>query len=149
MAGLDTALSGVTTWLENNLMLDTVRVSRPSTSDPVLDEETGEVTRPEPTVIYEGKGGVFPGGGPGSVAPGALMPWTAETSSPASLLTPLGAPIPKTDDIVTVVATHVVTNAALIGRAWVCTDPGRAGTVEVAVVTPLDMKRDPTGQGQP
>jgi Family of unknown function (DUF6093) len=149
MAGLDGALAGVVQWLEANLMVDTVRIARPANGAPVLDSATGQLTYPEPTVVYEGPGAVISTGAPGGInaLPSATLPWTQETTSPARLMTPLTAPIPARDDLVTVVTVHNPTNAALIGRTWFCQDPGRASTVEVVRTTPLDMKQAPREGG--
>jgi hypothetical protein len=149
MAGLDDALAGATRWIEVNLMVDTVRIVRPAAGDPVLDPATGRLTYPQPALVYEGKGAVLSSGAPGGInaLPGSTLPWREETMSPARLLTPLAAPIPARDDIVTVVAVHNPANTALLGREWFCQDPGRASTVEVVRTTPLDMKQAPRTQG--
>lgn len=147
MAGLDAALAGVVTWLQTNLMIDTVRVTRPVPGDPVLNPDTGNLDYPEPQLVYEGLGGVIAAGAPGGISslPSATLPWTEETMSPARLFTPLSAPIPARDDLVTVVTVHNPANAALVGRTWFCQDPGRASTVEVIRITPMDMKQAPRG----
>jgi hypothetical protein len=143
MAGLDAALAGAVQWIADNLMVDTVRISRPATGDPILDPATGRLTYPEPELLYEGMGAVLSSGAPGGInaLPSAVLPWTEETMSPARLLTPLEAPIPARDDLVFVVTVHNPANTALIGRKWFCQDPGRASTVEVVRITPLDMKQ--------
>jgi len=145
MAGLDDALAGVVQWIQTNLMVDTVRVERPSSAAPVLDPGTGRLVHPEPEIVYEGPGAVLSTGAPGGInaLPSATLPWTEETTSPARLLTPLAAPIPARDDLVEVVAVHNPANTALIGRIWFVQDPGRASTVEVVRTTPLDMKQAP------
>lgn len=149
MAGLDTALAGVVQWIEANLMVDTVRIVRPVGGDPVLDPATGRLTYPEPGPVYEGPGAVQSSGAPGGInaLPSATLPWAEETMSPARLLTPMSAPLPARDDIVTVVTVHNPANTALIGRSWFCQDPGRASTVEVVRITPLDMKQAPRAGG--
>jgi hypothetical protein len=149
VAGLDNALAGVVTWIQANLMVDTVRIVRPATGDPVLNPDTGRLEYPEPVLVYEGIGGVIAAGAPGGISslPSATLPWAEETMSPARLLTPLTAPIPARDDLVTVVAVHNPANTALIGRTWFCQDPGRASTVEVVRITPMDMKQAPRTQG--
>lgn len=149
MAGLDAALAGVVTWLQTNLMVDTVRVVRPVTGDPVLNPDTGELEYPEPALVYEGYGAVIAAGAPGGISslPSSTLPWVEETMSPARLLTPLDAPIPARDDLVTVVAVHNPQNLSLLGRTWFCQDPGRASTVEVVRTTPMDMKQAPRTQG--
>jgi len=145
MAGLDEALAGVVQWIHTNLMVDTVRVSRPAAADPVLDPATGRLTPPEPEIVYEGPGAVLSTGAPGGInaLPSAALSWTEETTSPARLFTPLSAPIPARDDLVMVVAVHNPANTALLGRTWFVQDPGRASTVEVVRTTPLDLKQAP------
>ncbi|WP_086732652.1 DUF6093 family protein [Streptomyces glaucescens] len=151
MAGLDEALTGVVQWIRDTLMIDTVRVTRPSTGAPVLDPATGRLTHPEPEIVYEGPGAVLSAGAPGGInaLPSATLPWTEETTSPARLLTPLSAPIPARDDLVMVVAVHNPANTALLGRVWFVQDPGRASTVEVVRTTPLDLKQAPREAGAP
>jgi hypothetical protein len=124
-------------------MVDIVRIVRPVNGDPVLDPATGKLTYPEPELVYEGVGAVIAAGAPGGISslPSATLPWAEETMSPARLFTPLGAPIPARDDLVTVVTVHNPANTALLGRTWFCQDPGRASTVEVVRVTPMDMKQ--------
>jgi hypothetical protein len=55
--------------------------------------------------------------------------------------------MPARDDLVIVAAVHNPTNVALIGRRWFCQDPGRASTVEVVRITPLDMKQAARAEG--
>lgn len=143
VAGLDKALAGAVRWIEGELLVDTVRIVRPSAAAPVLNEDTGELEYPAAAVIYEGPGAIIPGNAPGQFAaiPTAGQPWVAETKSMHNLYTPLDAPIPAKDDIVTVTAVHNPANAALRGRSWICDDPGRAGTVEVVRITPIDMQQ--------
>jgi hypothetical protein len=147
VAGLDAALAGVVTWIRSNLMIDIVRVTRPVTGDPVLNPATGQLEYPDPVLVYEGVGGVIAAGAPGGISslPSSTLPWVEETMSPARLFTPLDAPIPARDDLVTVVTVHNPANAALIGRTWFCQDPGRASTVEVVRITPMDMKQAARG----
>ena len=144
MPGLDAALAGVTRWIGTNLLVDTVRIELAATGKPVLNETTGELQRPISDVLYEGPGAVQGGVQQSEVysTPGALAPWTQETKSRYRLLTPLAAPIPPKDAIVTVVQVHNPANTALIGRSWICQDPGRAATVEVVRITPLDQIQD-------
>lgn len=143
MAGLDTALSGVVTWIGQNLLVDTVRIELPAVGDPVLDPDTGEVTRPAGTVLYEGPGAVQGAAQTQFTAtPDALQPWAPETRSRYRLLTPLSAPVPPKDVIVTVTAVHDPARTALLGRSWTAQDPGQAGTVEVVRITPLDQNRE-------
>lgn len=148
MAGLDDVLAVVGQWIQTNLMLDTVRITRPVGGDPVLDPVTGRLTYPEPDLVYEGLAAVLSSGAPGGInaLPSATLPWAEETMSPARLLTPLDAPVPARDDVVIVVAVHNPANTALIGRSWFCQDPGRASTVEAVRITPLDMKQAPRAE---
>lgn len=143
MPGLDSALAGVKTWIGTNLLVDTVRIELPATGEPVLDETTGNLTRPQGETLYEGPGAVQGGTAQSEISatPGALQPWTQETKSRYRLLTPLSAPIAPKDAIVTVLQVHDSANTALIGRSWTCQDPGRAGTVEVVRITPLDQNQ--------
>lgn len=146
MAGLDAALTGVVAWIGDNLLIDTVRVTLPATGDPVFNDQTGELDYPNPVVLYEGDGAVQGSSAQElSATPGALTPWTQETTSRYRLLTPLDAPIPPKDAIVTVVAVHDPERTGLLGRSWTCQDPGRAGTVEVVRITPLDQNQAPAG----
>ena len=147
MAGLDAALAGVVTWIRANLMIDIVRVTRPVTGDPVLNPATGQLEYPDPVLVYEGVGGVIAAGAPGGISslPSSTLPWAEETMSPARLFTPLDAPMTARDDLVTVVTVHNPANTALLGRTWFCQDPGRASTVEVVRITPMDMKQAPRG----
>lgn len=151
MAGLDGVLASVGKWVLDNVMLDTVRIERPTAGDPVLDTATGRLTYPEPDLVYEGPGAVLSTGAPGGInaLPSSTLPWTEETTSPARLMTPLSAPIPARDDLVTVVTAHNPANTALIGRKWFAQDPGRASTLEAVRITPLDMKQAPRGGGTP
>lgn len=150
MAGLDAALAGVTQWISDNLLVDTVRVTFPGAGAPVLNEDTGELTRPPGEVLYEGPGAVQGGTAQSEISatPGGLQPWVQETKSRYRLFTPLTAPVPPKDAIVTVVQVHNPANTALIGRSWVCQDPGRAATVEVVRITPLDQNQQ-RGGGAP
>ncbi len=143
MQGLDAALAGVKAWIGDNLLLDTVRITLPATGDPVLDEATGELTRPDGDVLYEGPGAVQGGTAQSEIAasPGALQPWTQETKSRYRLFTPLAAPVAPKDAVVTVVQVHDPANTALLGRSWICQDPSRAATVEVVRITPLDQNQ--------
>lgn len=146
MPGLDAALTGVIAWIGGNLLIDTIRIQLPATGEPVLDPDTGELTRPAGETLYEGPGAVQNTAQTAlSSSPGALQPWTLETTSRFQLLTPLTAPIPPKDALITVVQVHNPANTALIGRSWACQDPGRAATIEVVRVTPLDMLQDRGG----
>lgn len=151
MPGLDAALAKASAWVDKNLLRDTVRVTLPATGEPVLNETTGELERPEGETLYEGPGAVQGGTAQSEISatPGALQPWTQETKSRYRLLTPLTidgnlTPVPPKDAIVTVVRVHNPANTALLGRSWTCQDPGRAGTTEVVRITPLDQNQAAT-----
>lgn len=142
MAGLDAAIAGAVAFIETNVLVDTVRLTLPATGDPVLNETTGKLEYPEGEVLYEGPGAVLPVSGPPlTVVTDANQPWTGETRSAYKLLTPLSAPVPPKDARVSVIAVHNAANVALIGPIWVCSDPGRAGTVEAVRITPMDQQR--------
>jgi hypothetical protein len=142
VTGLDAALAGVKTWLDANVLVDTVRVELPASGSPVLDPATGDLTRPAGEVLYEGPGAVqATAQNEMTAAPGALQPWVTETRSRYVLLTPLTAPTPPKDAVVTVVQVHDPANTELIGRLFTCQDPGRASTVEVVRKTPLDQNQ--------
>lgn len=139
MAGLD--LSGIATFVESLILLDTVRFSTPAAGQPVFDPETGMYTYPEGDIVYEGIGAVqaasTPGGVTASPMPG--LPWVDETNSRYRVLTPLSAPIAERDTIVTVVAVHPGGDIPLIGRQWRAQDPSTAGTLGVVRITGLDQ----------
>lgn len=143
MAGLDDALAGVVTWIADNLLLDTVRITLPPVGDPVLNEDTGQMEYPEGATLYEGFGAVQGGTAQAELSgtPDAAQPWVQETKSRYKLLTPLEAPVAPKDAIVTVVQVHNPAMTALIGRTWICQDPGRAATTEVVRITPLDQNQ--------
>ncbi|MEW2068635.1 DUF6093 family protein [Streptomyces sp. NPDC007346] len=143
MQGLDDALRGVVGWIEENLLIDTVRITLPADSDPILNPDTGELEYPDGGVLYEGPGGVQGSSAQAEIVatPDRNLPWTSETTSRYRLFTPLEAPIAPKDAVVTVVAVHDPARTGLIGRSWTVTDPGRAGTVEVVRITPLDQLR--------
>ncbi|MEU8101748.1 DUF6093 family protein [Streptomyces rubiginosohelvolus] len=147
MAGLDGALRGAVAFIEKNLLIDTVRISRPGQGEPVLNTATGELEYPEGDVLYEGPGGVVAGSATmeRSAVPDAVQPWAQQTRSTYVLLTPLTAPIPPDQAIVSVVAVHDPTRTSLLGRTWVCADQGQAGTVEVVRRTALDQNRPADG----
>lgn len=142
MAGFDKALAGVVTWINTNLLVDTVRVTGPATGDPVLNEETGQLEYPEGGVLYEGPGAVFPASSPPmAVISDASQPWVDETRSTYKLLTPTTAPIPPKDALVSVITVANPDRSGLLGRTWQASDPARVGTVEAVRVTPLDQQQ--------
>lgn len=151
MAGLDGVLDGVKTWLEDTILIDTVRIAVPSTAEPVLNTETGNLERPQDTMLYEGPGAVIPSSSTmeRSAVPDATQPWIQQTRSSYALLTPLDAPTPPESAIVSVTAVHDPKRSSLLGRTWICADPGQASTVEVVRRTALDQNRAPQVGGTP
>lgn len=143
MAGLDTILAGVVGWIETNLLVDIVRITAPPTGEPVLNETTGQLEYPQGAVLYEGPGAVQGGIAQSEVTsvPNAGQPWAQETRSRYRLMTPLEAPIAPKDAVVTVVQAHDPTRTDLIGRSWICQDPGIAATTEVVRITALDQNQ--------
>lgn len=143
MASLDQILTGVVTWISDNLLIDTVRITAPPSSDPVLNEDTGQLEYPSGAVLYEGPGAVQGGIAQSEVTsiPNAGEPWAQESRSRYRLMTPLEAPIAPKDAIVTVVAVHDPDRTDLIGRSWMVQDPGIAATTEVVRITALDQNQ--------
>lgn len=140
MSGLDEALAGVTEWLGDNILIDTVRITLPATGEPVLNPTTGQLEYPDPAVLYEGPGAIQSAASrPLTMDPTGNLPWLQETRSSYTLLTPLSAPIAPKDATVTVTAVHDPARTGLIGRTWMCSDPSQSGTVEVVRQTPLDQ----------
>lgn len=141
MPGLDAALTGVVAWIGNNLLIDTIRITLPASGEPVFNPDTGQLEYPEGDTLYEGPGALQGSSAQAEIVstPNANLPWVSETTSRYRLLTPLSAPIAKKDAVVTVVGVHDTSRTALLGRSWIVTDPGRAGTVEVVRITPLDQ----------
>lgn len=143
MTGLDKALSGVVTWISTNLLIDTVRITLTPVGEPVLNEDTGLLEYPAGEVLYEGPGAVQGGIAQSEVSsiPNAGQPWAQETHSRYRLMTPLQAPIAPKDAVVTVVQVHDPARTDLIGRSWLCQDPGIAATTEVVRITALDQNQ--------
>ncbi|MFE1452006.1 DUF6093 family protein [Streptomyces olivaceoviridis] len=143
MAGLDAILASTVTWIEKNLLVDTVRITTAPIGEPVLNEDTGLLEYPEGDLVYEGPGAVQGGIAQSEVSavPSAGQPWLQETTSRYRLMTPLSAPIAPKDAIVTVVEVHNPDRADLIGRSWICQDPGIAATTEVVRITALDQNQ--------
>lgn len=138
MASID--LSGIARVVEDLLLLDTVRLSRPGGA-PVFDQETGEYVYPQEEAVYEGRGAVQVSGTPGGVTslPVPNLPWADETRSRYRLFTPLAAPVAERDMLVTVVGVHRGGDLALIGRQWRVQDPSIAGTLGAVRITGLDQ----------
>ncbi|MYW43053.1 DUF6093 family protein [Streptomyces sp. SID161] len=151
MAGLDAILASTVTWIERNLLVDTVRITLPPVGDPVLNETTGQLEYPEGDLLYEGPGAVQGGIAQSEVSsiPNAGQPWAQETHSRYRMMTPLAAPIAPKDAIVTVVEVHNPARADLIGRSWICQDPGIAATTEVVRITALDQNETAGSRMQP
>lgn len=145
MSGLDNALAAVGRWIDTNLLVDTVRISRPGAGPPVYNPDTGQNEYPPGSTVYEGPGAVQGGTAQSemSAVPDAGQMWIQETRSRYRLLTPLDAPLAAKDDIITVTAVHNPANAALLGRSWIAQDPGRAATIEAVRITPLDQNHAP------
>ena len=147
MAGLDQALAGVTRWIGNYLLIDTVRITLPATGEPVLNTETGQLEYPAGGVLYEGPGAIVAGSATmeRSAVPDATQPWAQQTRSTYILLTPLEAPIPPENAVASVIHVHDPQRTSLLRRTWICADPGQASTVEVVRRTALDQNRAPQG----
>lgn len=143
MAGLDAILASTVTWIDKNLLVDTIRITLPPDGEPVLNETTGRLEYPEGELLYEGGGAVQGGIAQSEVSsvPNAGQPWVQETHSRYRMMTPLEAPIAPKDAIVTVVQVHNPARADLIGRSWICQDPGIAATTEVVRITALDQNQ--------
>jgi hypothetical protein len=145
--GLDSALAGVVAWIGSNLLVDTIRITLPATGDPVYNPATGQNEYPADEVLYEGPGAVQGGNDQSLISstPDAGQMWVQETRSRYKLLTPLTAPIPPKDSVVTVIGVHNTANTALLSRSWIAQDPGRVATTEVVRITPLDQIQEPRG----
>ncbi|GHJ34347.1 DUF6093 family protein [Streptomyces hygroscopicus] len=143
MAGLD--LSGIAKLVEDLVLLDTVRFSRPGAGEPVFDQNTGEYVYPPDEVVYEGLGAVQVAGTPGEVSavPVPNQPWVSETVSRYRALTPLSAPIAERDMLVSVVAVHPGGDPQLLGRQWRVTDPSVASTLMAVRISSLDQVQQP------
>ncbi|MEU3566863.1 DUF6093 family protein [Kitasatospora sp. NPDC036755] len=129
-------LDAVRQAMEATVMVDTVRISRP-TGTPVLDVRTGLVGPTPTTTIWEGAGAVLSAHGLAAVEHLVGGRWLEDNASWYGLVTPLSAPLPQRGDLVTVTTTKAPT-AGTVGRTWQALDPGEASTVEVARITRLD-----------
>ncbi|MFE5296984.1 DUF6093 family protein [Streptomyces sp. NPDC056632] len=122
--------------LEATLLVDTVRVTRPTGSAP-LDVETG-LLGPEPAdLVWEGPGAVLSGHGQVTAEGLVGRQWLDDTVSWYRLLTPIGTPVPERYDRVEVIAAKSA-DSATMGRRWQVLDPSEASTVELVRVTRLD-----------
>lgn len=139
MTGLD--LTGIASFVEGLILLDTVRLTTPAAGTPVFDPATGQYTYPEGDVLYEGPGAVQLAGTSDGVTadPSANLPWPGETRSRYRALTPLAAPIAQRDTIVSVIAVHPGGDLSLLGRRWRALDPSAGGTLGVVRITGLDQ----------
>lgn len=151
MPGLDDALAAAADLIGDLVLRDTVRIRRPSLGAAVLNESTGQLEYPPAATVYEGPGAVQADSQQAGFNgwPTAGEPWVAETKSMSRLMTPLGAPLARKDDLVDVTAVHGQGNTALIGPVWLASDPGRVNTLEAVRITPLDRRQDPRGGGTP
>ncbi|MFD4394355.1 DUF6093 family protein [Kitasatospora sp. NPDC058478] len=122
--------------METTVMVDTVRISRP-TGTPVLDVETGLVGPIPTTRTWEGSGAVLSAHGLAAVEHLVGGRWLEDNASWYGLVTPLSAPLPQRGDLVTVIVAKEST-AGTVGRTWQTLDAGEASTVEVARITRLD-----------
>ncbi|WP_328403986.1 DUF6093 family protein [Streptomyces sp. NBC_00390] len=122
--------------LETKLLVDTVRITRPTGSAP-LDPETGLLGSAPVDVVYQGPGAVLSGHGQVTAEGIVGRQWLDDTVSWYRLLTPLGAPVPARYDRLEVLAARAE-NSATLGRAWQVLDPSEASTVELVRVTRLD-----------
>ena len=140
---LDKVLAVAAGLIEDLVLRDTVRITGPATGGPVLNPDTGNLEYPDGALIYEGPGAVLAEAAQAQLSAvlDATQGWVQETGSRYRLLTPLNAPVATKDSQVTVTAVHDPVNTALLGRSWVCGDPGRASTLEAVRVTPLDQNR--------
>ncbi|GAA2136726.1 hypothetical protein GCM10009760_16420 [Kitasatospora kazusensis] len=129
-------LDAVRQHLESTVMVDTVRISRP-TGTPILDVVTGLVGPAPAVLVWEGPGAVLSAHGLGTVERLVGGKWLDDTSSWYGLVTPLAAPLAQRGDRVEVAAAASAT-AGTVGRVWQVLDPAEASTVEVARVTRLD-----------
>ncbi|MET9318814.1 DUF6093 family protein [Streptomyces sp. NPDC003038] len=122
--------------LETALLVDTVRITRPTGAAP-LDLDTGLVGAVPVEAVYEGPGAVLSGHGQVTAEGIVGRQWLDDTVSWYRLLTPLGAPLPDRYDRVEVTAARSG-SPATVGRIWQVLDPSEASTVELVRVTRLD-----------
>ncbi|MFJ4791745.1 DUF6093 family protein [Kitasatospora purpeofusca] len=129
-------LEAVQHTLETTVMVDEVRISRP-TGTPPLDVATGLVGPAPTTTVWQGAGAVLSAHGLAAVEHLVGGRWLEDTASWYGLVTPLSAPLPQRGDLVTVVAAKSPAGGT-VGRTWQALDPGEASTVAVARITRLD-----------
>ncbi|MFH8483605.1 DUF6093 family protein [Streptomyces sp. NPDC018055] len=147
MIGLDDALKGAVSFIAKNLLIDTVRITLRGVDEPILNTTTGGLEYPEGDTLYEGPGAVFAPTGTmqRSATQDAVQPWVQQQGLGYFLLTPLSAPVPPENALVSVVQVHDPKRTALLGRTWQCSAPGSASTVEVVRRTNLDPNTIPPG----
>lgn len=102
-------------------MISTVDVTRPA--DPVFDSTTGLLSEAS-SEVYSGKARITPITGPIEQSTGDIP--TFFQSCYVSV--PLGAPVPRVDDVVTITA-HL--DPAAVGRAFRVTDVASGGEIPV------------------
>ncbi|MER6131899.1 DUF6093 family protein [Streptomyces sp. NPDC001815] len=127
--------------LESTLLVDTVRITRP-TGTPQLDAATGLLGPVPADMVYEGRGAVLSGHGQVTAQHVLGREWLDDTVSWYRLLTPVSAPVPARYDRVEVVAA-AGEHAATGDRVWQVLDPSEASTVEIVRVTRLDEVTPP------
>jgi hypothetical protein len=132
MTGLD--LRALMPAMEDMLLLDTIRVTEPSSGGRVLDTSTGELGDAEPAVLYQDAGAIYPSGvQPPISAPYALQAWRDNPRSVYRMLTPVSAPLVPRDAVVEVVVS--ARDDALVGRTWRALDESLASSQIVLRVT--------------
>ncbi len=129
-------VSKLGTLVEDLMMGDTVRISRPA-GPAVLNPDTGELETPAPHIVYEGPGALVDAAGiPGLNLPVAGQPWPDDPKTTYRLLTPITAPVAARDDEVTVV--RAAFDPASVGRTWRCMRPSQVATLIAVRLTWLD-----------
>ncbi|WP_033819790.1 DUF6093 family protein [Kitasatospora sp. MBT63] len=129
-------LDAVRQSLENTVMVDRVRISRP-TGTAALDVDTGLVGPVPASTVWEGPGAVLSSHGLSTVEHLVGAKWVDDAASWYGLVTPLSAPLPQRGDRLEVVVAASPTTGT-VGRVWQVLDPAEASTVEVARITRLD-----------
>ncbi|MFJ4684714.1 DUF6093 family protein [Streptomyces sp. NPDC088789] len=127
-------LGAVSAIVEKRILTDTVRLHRPG--EPVFNPDTGQYEPGPPVIIYEGRGAIFPNGGPGIVLHLEGQAYVDDSTSKYKLITPLGAPVASRGDTVSVVSGA---DPAAVGRAWRVLDVGQTSTLAVVRTTFLDQ----------
>ncbi|MFF3378128.1 DUF6093 family protein [Streptomyces sp. NPDC002680] len=133
-------LGAVSEIIERKILTDTVKISRPG--EPVFNPDTGQYEPGPPVTVYDGRGGVFPEGGPGIVLHLEGQAYVDDSKSRYKLLTPLAAPVASREDTVTVTA---AADPAAVGRTWRVLDVGETSTLAVVRTTWLDQVTQTSG----